>query len=234
MPERDPSSMIQVGLDILNTTRDEVTKTLLGFLGDVIGAARGGAAAVDGDKAEWWQHVGFLSRPSKPEAGKQSAQAMAFRRSDRDVIFASRDLRGQDLAGDLGYGETFLYAPGEDGRGQAKIKLCKDGSIVIYTKKGNVSSGVGMVVQLDAVNDAIRITNAKGYGLIIDTDGVKILAGSSGAKFSPSGSTIASGSTLGLDGTTITLGNALLPGLNSALKGPSGMMGAPSPKVLIE
>lgn len=234
MSERDPASMIQVGLDILNTAISATTKAVQAFLGDVVGAERGGDGAADGDEVEWWQHVGFLSRPSKPEKGKQSAQAVILRQAGNDVVIASRDLRGLDLAGDLGYGETCIYAAGEDGKGQAKIKLCKDGTIAIYTKKGNVSTGAGMILGLDPVNDAIRITNAKGYGIVIDGDGVKLIAGSSGMLLSPDGSSIKSGGRLALDGTTITLGNPPPLPTNSAIKGLSGVMGSPSIKVLIE
>ena len=234
MVERDASSMIQVGLDILNTAVSAATKTLQAFLGDVVGAEVGGNGAAEGDEVEWWQHVGFLSRPAKPEKGKRAAQSVILRQAGNDVCIASRDLRGLDLAGDLGYGETCIYAAGEDGTGQAKIKLCKDGTIAIYTKKGNVSTGAGMILGLDPVNDAIRITNAKGYGIIIDGDGVKLIAGSSGMLLGPDGSSLKSGGRMAVDGTTITLGNPLPTPMSAALKGISGTMSSPSTKVLIE
>ena len=84
------------------------------------------------------------------------------------------------------------------------------------------------------VNDAIRITNAKGYGIIIDGDGVKLIAGSSGMLLGPDGSSLKSGGRMAVDGTTITLGNPLPTPMSAALKGISGTMSSPSTKVLIE
>jgi hypothetical protein len=234
MSARDTGSLIQIGPDVLNTEVDPTTKTVLAHLGDVVGSEAGGAAAVDGDRAEWWQHVGLISRPPKPEAGKSACQTVTVRQSGHDAVIASRDLRGQDLAGDLGHGETCLYAAGEDGRGQAKIKLCKDGTVALYTKKGNVSTGVGMAIMIDPASDAIRITNSKGYGIIIDADGVKILAGATGMVLEPSRVVVKSGGAVTLDGGTIALGGTASPA-TPALCGPActPVSGVPSTKVFV-
>lgn len=118
------SSVFQVGLDILSTVRDAVTKTILANLGDVV------SEQSESDEAEWWQHVGFASRPSAPnKLGRTAAQCVALRTGGRDAVIASRDLRGQALAGNLQPGETCIYAAGETGTAQARVLLKKDGSI---------------------------------------------------------------------------------------------------------
>lgn len=126
---------------VLNTIRDSVTGTVLAFLGDVVQAEAGGPGAADGDRAEWWQHVGFGSRPSKPERGKASAETVVWPRSDHDVVLASRDLRGQELAGLLDDGETVVYAAGPDGTAQGRVLLKKDGSVSLFTTDTNAKGG---------------------------------------------------------------------------------------------
>lgn len=223
--------LFHFGIDVLKTTIDSVTKSVIAQLGDVV------QEVTAGDRAEWWQHVGFLSRPSDPEKSKQAAQAIAIRRRDRDVAIASRDLRGQELAGTLGPGETTVYAAGADGTSQGRMIIKDDGSVNLYTRAGNTSSGQGMLIQLDAANDAIRLVNSQGYGIIIDTDGIRLTTGSSGA-----GVTIGSDGIFKaiatdaaqIDGTSVTLGSSGILGVNSALRGPSGMAGVASAKVIIE
>ena len=60
----------QVGISILNTVVDKTTSTILAMTGD----AR--APQEDTAEAEWWQHIGFLSRPSNPTVGNTDAQGI--------------------------------------------------------------------------------------------------------------------------------------------------------------
>lgn len=223
------SGIVHVGLDILTTTVNAATKRILAQTGDVV------KDATDADGAEWWQHVGFASRPPKPQAGKQAAQAVVLKTSDRDVVIGSVDQRGLELYGNLDHGESCLYAAGEDGKAQARVLLKKDGSINLYTRKGNTSSGAGMIVQVDATNGAIRLINDKGYGLIIDSDGVKLTSGSAGLTLDSDGNArlIGTGKTQ-VDGGGIVLGSLAVTGVNSALTGVTGVAGKASLKVLIE
>lgn len=220
------SGLVHVGLDILTTTVNASTKRILAQTGDVV------RDATDTDGAEWWQHVGFASRPPKPQAGKQAAQAVVLKTSDRDVAIGSVDQRGLALYGNLDHGESCLYAAGEDGEAQARVLLKKDGSINLYTRKGNTSSGAGMIIQIDAENGAIRILNDQGYGIIIDSDGVKITAGSSGLALNADGSLklVGTGSAQ-IDGGNIILGSTAVPGVNSVLTGVTGLVGVASTKV---
>lgn len=219
--------LIDVGLDILSTAVNAATKRIIAQLGGIA------KEAADTDGAEWWQHVGFASRPPNPKAGKQAAQAVVVKTSDRDIVIGSVDQRGLTLYGNLGPGETCIYAAGEDGTGQARVLLKKNGSISLYTRVGNKPDGAGMILQIDAENDAIRITNGAGYGLIIDKDGVRAFAGSkAGLTLGSSGkcSLIGTGKCQ-VDGSTIVLGSVAAPVVNAVCVGPAGIAAVASGKV---
>lgn len=230
----NPASL-HVGVDILNAERDEETKVVLLQTGDVVGAAEGGGGTVDGERVEHWQHVGLVSIPPKPEAGKSACQGIVVRRSNHDACIATRDLRGQELAGQLKYGETCIYAAGETGTAQGRVILKQNGSINLYTRAGNTEGGAGMGVFVDPENDQISILNSKGYGIVINGDGVFLSAGGAiGLKLESSGdvSLVATGKCQ-IDGGGICLGSTAVPGLNSALVGVTGIAGVASTKVLI-
>ena len=135
MAAPDLRSLVRIGYDILTTTVNAVTGKILAQLGDVH------HEDADTDNAEWWQHVGIASRPSKPEAGKQSAQAVCIKLADHDVCIASQDMRGLDLYGNLGFGETCVYAAGETGTSQARAVWRSDGSINLFTTDDNTADG---------------------------------------------------------------------------------------------
>lgn len=222
------SGIVEVGLDILTTTVNSATKRILAQTGDVV------KDAAETDGAEWWQHVGFASRPPKPQAGKQAAQAVVLKTSDRDVVIGSVDQRGLALYGNLDHGESCLYAAGEDGEAQARVLLKKDGSINLYTRKGNTSAGAGMIVQIDATNGAIRLINDLGYGIIIDSDGVKITSGGACLTLAGNDAQLIAKGNAQVDGSGVVIGSVAAPGLNSALTGVTGVAGKASLKVLIE
>lgn len=223
------ASLFTIGLDILNTKLSQKTKSILANMGDARSEQK------DSDDVEWWQHVGFTSRPAKPVARGAAAQGFVVRTGGNDACIASKDLRGQELAGELGYGETCVYAAGENGTGQARILLKSNGSIHIYSREGNTSGGTGMTISLDAENGAIRLINNNGYGLIIDSDGVKLTATESCLSLGSDGvvKLIGTGAAQ-VDGTSITIGSTAVIGVNSALTGVSGPQGVASTKVLIE
>ena len=190
------------GLDILNTVRESVTKTILANLGDVVGGS------TDSGDAEWWQHVGFISRPAKPKTtgGKAAAQAVTLRGGDRDCVIASRDLRGQELAGSLDYGETCIYAPGEDGGAQGRILLKKNGNVAIFTVKGTASTGTSCTFQVNS--DGTIYVSSEFGGISIESGSMKILhSAGAGVTLDSSGVT-ALGQTILLNGGNVTLGNS--------------------------
>lgn len=218
------------GLGVLNTVRDAVTNTILAMIGDEITEA----PTID-DKAEWWQHIGFASRPAKPEKGKAGPQVVILRGSERDACIASRDTRAHPLYGSLDYGETSIYAAGPDGTGQARVMLKGNGGVHIYTREGNTPEGVGMVIQLDAENNSIRMLQADGHGIIIDGDGIKLTAKESSLTLNADGTLklVCTGQAQ-IDGASILLGSIAVAVTNAALKGPAGVSGTPSLKTLIE
>jgi hypothetical protein len=225
----DLRGLIQAGFDILTTAVDQATRKITAQLGSVVGKT------TDTDNAEWWQHYGFASRPPKPEAGKQAAQGVVVRMGDHDIVIASQDMRGLELYGSLDHGEVCIYAAGEDGAAQGRVLLKKDGSVSLFTKRGNAAGGTGMLIQLDAAGNAIRLLNASGHGVIIDEEGVAVTAGDAALKLTANGdaSLIGKGSTQ-VDGSGVVIGSMAVPGLNSALTGVTGVAGKASLKVLIE
>lgn len=224
------SEMFQIGVDVLRTTVEEATKRILAQTGAVNGEGQ-----TDSDNVEWWQHVGFASRPPKAVPGSEACKAFVVRQGTVDAAIASHDMRGLEMYGNLSDGETCVYAPGEDGQGQARILLKKTGSINLYTRKGNTPDGAGMLVQIDAEAGAIRLVNDQGYGLIIDEDGVKLTAGSAGLTLESGGNVklVGTGQTQ-VDGGGVCIGSLAVPGVNSALTGVTGLVGKASLKVLIE
>lgn len=229
MPAPSLGAMIQVGIGILKTVRSAKTKIIVAQTGDAQHETR------EADDMEWWQHVGFVSRPSKPIAGQSSSEGVAVRRTDHDAIIASRDKRGMELAGELEDGETTIYAAGATGTGQARAILKANGDLHLYTRKGNTASGGGMTVQLDATNDTIRIINSVGHGMIVDADGVKIITPASAIVLGKDGVASMVGNTRSqIDGASVVLGNLVAPAVNNAITGPTGIAGKASLKVMIE
>jgi hypothetical protein len=115
------ASAFNPGADVLGTTQNE-QGTILAQTGDVVGEE------AHSDGAEWWQHVGFASRPAKAKAGESACQVVTLEQGSNDVCIASRDIRGASLYGTLGEGETCVYAGGPDNAGDCKITLKNDGS----------------------------------------------------------------------------------------------------------
>ena len=231
MASRNIGTVWDRGVGITNSSRDPTTNTILLVLGDEVGET------TESPDAEQWQPSGIASRPAKPTKGSPSAQALLLRGSDRDAVIGVRDVRCQSVYASLDYGETCVYAPGENATAQGRILLKKDGSVNLYTRAGNTSSGGGIVIQADAENDAIRILNSQGYGIIIDSHGVRITAGGTKAALtigSDGTATLVSTGQTQVDGATVMLGSVGAPGANSALHGPTGLSGAPSLKVIME
>ena len=138
------SGFIKAGIDVLTTSVNRVTGKILAQVGSVTEKSVGdgdGVGVAEHDNVEWWQHVGFASRPPKPDAGKKAAQALVMSMGDHDIAFASQDVRALDQYGNLDFGETCLYAPGVDGLAQGRIIGKKDGSVAIFTTEDNTKAG---------------------------------------------------------------------------------------------
>lgn len=222
-------TLLERGADILSTVVDATTRRVFAFLGDVK------AKLADSDKAMWIQHVCWVSLPSLAQAGKAAAQAVIIRRSNGDVVIGSSDARTLEMYGQIGPGEFAAFAPGKDGTSQGRIIGKTDGSINIYTRAGNTSGGNGMAIMVRAADDTISITNGAGYGIIVDSTGIRLTAKDSGLTLGSDGSVKLIGKTkTQVDGASIVLGSVAVPGVNSAIHGPTGLAGVASLKTLIE
>lgn len=221
--------LIDIGVDVLSTAIDAASRRIFAYLGDV--KAKDG----ESDKATWMQHVGFASRPGKPIAGKSAAQCVRIRRSDGDVVIGSCDARTLAMYGALDDGESACFAGGPDGTAQGRTLWKKDGSVNHYTRVGNSPTGAGMIMQLDAANNAVRMLNGLGFGIIADADGVTITAGAATLTLAASGAvTLVGTAQTQVDGASIVIGSLAVPVANAAIHGPTGLAGIASLKTLIE
>lgn len=225
MPAPSQADVFQY-VHVLGTSLTDKSKSIVAQIGSVNGKGQ-----TDADNVKWMQHVGFASRPSNAVIGSGAASALVVRIGSTELAIASQDERYLEIYGALAEGETAIYSTGPDGSAQGRILLKKDGSINLYSRKGNAASGAGMMIQLDASGSAIRLVNAAGNGVIIDDDGVKITAGGSSLTLASSGdaSLVAKGQ-LQLDGASGCLGNNPVPGVTNALMGPTGLVGVANPK----
>ena len=197
--------------DVLNTTRD-ANGRIKYQVGDVKNAV------VDTDDVSAMQQPGFASRPSSPTAGKAACQSLVFHRGSRDIIVASTDARCAAIAGTLGPGESCAFAGGVDGKGQARTLWKGDGSVNHYTRVGNSPTGAGMLMQLDAANNAARVLQGLGYGMIADASGVTITASNAAVTLKAGGAiSIVGTGAMQVDGTSIVLGGS--PALNPVTNG---------------
>jgi len=197
----DLAGLIKVGVDILRTTVSKLTKKIVAQLGSVE------EETTDADNAEWWQHVGFASRPPKPDPKKKAAQAITIATGDHDVIIASQDTRGLELYGNLADGETCIYAPGEDGNAQARILLKKNGGMHLFTKEGNSKDGKGIVFSIRS-DGSVDLVTSKGVALMLGTDAsAKLFTPTGSFEINASGAMkLAATGKLSLSGASVAIG----------------------------
>lgn len=132
-----PEDLYDVGVDVLATDvadNGTVSAQTGSLLTEEVGSAN----------AEWWQHVGFASRPARAQPDVGACQCVTLNRGDRDVCIASKDIRGQAIYGNLKDGEACVYAPGAQG----KVSFKADGSIALYTTDDNTPNGNGVYLKL--------------------------------------------------------------------------------------
>jgi hypothetical protein len=189
-------------VDVLSTSISSKTKKVLAQTG-----SNNGPGQTCADNVAWMQQVGICSRPANPEKGKQSARALVLCSGGHDAAIASEDERGLTIYGNLGPGETCLYAVGEDGTAQARILLKGDGSINIFTKEDNDSSGAGMGIFVNA-DGSINIASHNGAAVMLTSDGdVRVFNASGGIQVKADGSIkLASGAKVEISGASITMG----------------------------
>ena len=156
MPPSQREDTFSLGVDILGTRQNE-RGTMLAQTGDVIGE---GVSSVD---AEFWQHVGFASRPAKAVVGKDACQAITINTGSADVVIATRDLRANALIGTLKEGDTLIYAAGPANAGTAKLLLSGDGSVTV------TAGGTTVVIKGDSVavnSGKVNLGNGAAEGVV--------------------------------------------------------------------
>lgn len=184
------SSIVAIGVDILNAARDAVTSTVLFQTGDVI------TSQVESDRVESWQHAGFCSMPSNPIPGKSACQGIVWKRGDIDVCTNTRDTRGQEIAGTLAPGETCLYGSGADGNSQGRVLIKDNGGVTLFTTDDNTATG-------------------KAVALSVAPTGMKFTAPWGSFTFDATGFHLKTKA-----GPRIDMGGINIPGLPAALTGP--------------
>lgn len=208
---------------ILATRVADKTKLLLAQIGDAA------LEFEETDAVEMWHHVGFTSRPSNPTEGKNAAEALVVSGSHYDRCIATRDARGAKLSGNLKPGETCVYAPGSDGNSQGRIILKDTGGVALIGLQGNVEGGTTAVIQIEGGTTNITAANAFGV-LSIAEDGITLMCGASGIKLGADGAVTIIGTSIALNGASVSLGaNAVMP----VVWGPAGISGVGSTSVKV-
>lgn len=186
---------------VLKTHLADKTKRILATIGSVVGEG-----LTDASNVEWFQHVGFASRPANAVLGKESAEAVVVRSGGQDYAIASFDARALDVYGSLGPGEVTLFGIGADGTAQGRLLIKGDGSINIFTKKGNEKSGTGMGIFVRS-DGSIDVLSHSGAALMVGSDGtVKMFNGSCAVQLKAGKAEINGGSQLALSGASVAIG----------------------------
>jgi hypothetical protein len=141
----DFSYFFDVGKDVLFSGLDKQTGTILCQTGDATNQV------ADSDSSELWQQPGFWSLPAAPTKAKPSCQTICLKRSDRDLIIGTRDLRSSAIYGNLQPGETCVGSSSTASQARSVYKL--DGSISHATTDSNLSNGNLVIRRLTPKED---------------------------------------------------------------------------------
>lgn len=148
MAVRNLSDIVGIGLDVLKTSLSTATNLIVAQLGNAV------TQVATSDDAEWWQHVGFASRPRVPTPGQGAAQVVVITRSDHDAVIASKDDRAAGIYGQLADGETAVFASVVGG-GLAVFKA--DGSIVVTAGDNQASVTIKAGGEVDVFGTTIKL-----------------------------------------------------------------------------
>jgi hypothetical protein len=186
------SYFFDVGKDILFAGLDAATNTILCQIGNAT------SAVPDSDSCELWQTPGVWSLPAPPTQGKPSCQSLVLKHSDRDIIFATRDLRNSAIYGNLKSGETCVGAS----TGQARTIYKKDGSVNTVTTSDNTAGGQTMLNHFGP--DGLNVITPWG-GITINSQGITITAGSAALVLTSGGNATLSGTKVSVQGSIAAL-----------------------------
>lgn len=158
MGAKNISSIFSIS-DVISTELQGEKKTVMAMLGD-------NATGVADFAAEVWSPAGLASRPSiaDPKDANGAANALSINTSGQNIILGLRDARNQELYGDLKPGDTALY-----GGGQGRVLIKNNGSVNLYTTKGNGKGAAGMGIFMDPVGD-ISVVSHTGTAILVKSD----------------------------------------------------------------
>ena len=222
------SYLFDVGKDVLFAAIDAATKTILCQLGDST------KQVPDSDQAEIWGPPGLWSLPAPPTQGGSSCQALTIKHSDRDIIFATRDLRRSSIYGNLKSGETCVGA----NIGQARTIYKADGTITDVTTSDNTPGGT--TISQTVGPEGYTLSTPWG-GITINSQGITITAGQAALMLTASGDAKLIGQTATVHGSVAalvgdvitTVGPKPAAPATPCLYGPTALAGLPSSNVFI-
>lgn len=210
------ATMVDVGADILSTHIDEATGTIRISVGN---STRPYQEATD---CLYVTPFGWMGRPPAMTRGDHSAQAARWCTGIEDVVFGGYDRKSQAVYGQLEEGESAGYAtaPGAWGR----ILLKADGT-----------ARLGSRTAKDATEEFLDLT-ADGQLNIEVSQSFTVRVGAVTITVNADGSVEIDCASMVIKAPITKIGpspEALVPAVNSALRGPTGIIGQPSPAVLI-
>lgn len=196
--------------DILTTVLDAASKALTFQVGEA-----GANAVVDSGDAVYYGPPGYVARPSDASPDGRSCQCVTINGTDREYILGMRDLRGQEILGNLTPGSGCVYAAGPHGIGQGRMFVKDDGTLSscsMLTFKDNDPAGLPVAIGL-ASDGTINLTNGLGFISIGDDGAVSIghKDGKNYIKFYADGNIDLVGKQIRIFGQQTMLGNGASP-----------------------
>ena len=191
------SYLFDIGQDILHAGLDPETNVALCQLGDST------AQTPDSDAAELWQTPGVWSLPAAPTPGQPACQAVCLKRSDHDIIIATRDVRNSSIYGNLKPGETCVGAS----TGQARTLYKANGSINHIVTSDNTPGGTMFSESLGP--DGFSLVTPWG-GITINSAGITITAGNAALVLTAEGDAKLIGQTASVNGSVAAIAGTVM------------------------
>lgn len=174
-----------------------------------------------------WGVDGFVSRPNDPsEAG--AAMGIYIVDGDQKRIIASRDNRFTNQAGALQPGDRAIVSDCD-----ASVLLKKaTNSVTLYTTN-ETDDDKAMIIDLGGQAGIIQILNSGAF-IQIEKDKITLAVNGGGGIVIDSTGVQTTGPSFVAKSSSVVLGvSVVVPGVNSALYGVTGIMGVASTSVLI-
>lgn len=179
--------------------------------------------------AAWWGSDGFVSMPNEPD-DRGACQALYVTEGNNSRCVATKDNRICEQYATLAAGDRAIVTDGA-----AKVLLKKDGDTVTLASE-NASGMVIHQVAPDTIT--MQMPGTPGTMFQMSPSRIVLMVNGGGSLILDATGCHLSGNLTEVNSGLVTLGmlapgTPLVPSINSALVGPSGMIGVPSTKVLI-